>query len=120
MFVCQIFQKQSRWLLFLFCWQTSKMQITNHLLSFHFKISLSTRRFNFSRFFQSWKLILFHVKAISLTSIYQGHAIVYLLGDYKLACLRLNLVVLPSAGLIRNVLVPVVYGAVLLVIAFVL
>jgi len=66
MFVCQIFLKQSRWLLFLFCWQASKMQITNHLLSFHFEISLSTRRFYFNRFLQSWKLILFHVKAISL------------------------------------------------------
>jgi len=66
MFVCQVFLKQSHWLLFLFCWQTSKMQITSHFLSFHIKISLSTRRFCFSRFFQSWKLILFHVKAISL------------------------------------------------------
>ena len=46
------------------------MQITNHLLSFHFEISLSTRRFYFNRFLQSWKLILFHVKTISLTSIY--------------------------------------------------
>ena len=95
-----MFLKQSYRLLFLFCWQSSKIiQITSRfLVVFSSKFVFLLGRFTLVDLIELATDTIFK---IIFASIYKAYAILYILGD-QLACLRLNLLVLPSTGLTRH------------------